>query len=168
MNNLEFGCKYKSLVVNFEGILMSRVSFITGCDRVALVDEKGEDKIFDVNLIRKIDNGIYEELNDTSIYNRYEDLDNALYDFGLLAKDKITEYEGRIVCKQISATGDIAYGLSPKYSPKSRDNEASWFDESRIEILEKKEIKEEEDKKEIKKPEGRVGGIANQANLKVR
>jgi hypothetical protein len=89
----------------------------------------------------------------------YEDINEALYDFGVLAKDTITGYEGKIIGKSISISGDISYGLSPKFAKESKNNDATWFDEGRLEIIDTK-------KDEIKTNEKRTGGAV--PNLKIR
>jgi hypothetical protein len=161
MKKLEFGFKCKDIVTGFEGILKTRGIFITGCDRVELVSgNKDEDKQwFDVPILKVIDEGVYEELLETGQCNMYEDINEALYDFGVLAKDTITGYEGKIIGKSISISGDISYGLSPKFAKESKNNDATWFDEGRLEIIDTK-------KDEIKTNEKRTGGAV--PNLKIR
>lgn len=150
MEKLEFGYKCKDIVTGFEGILKTRGIFITGCDRVELVKDS-EEKWFDIPVTKIIDKGVYEDLQQTNQCNNYDDINEALYDFGVLAKDKITGYEGKIMAKSIGISGDIGYGLSPKFEKESRNNEAIWFDESRLEIIDAK-------KDEIVVNEKRTGG----------
>ena len=155
---MEFGRKYKSIITGFTGIATGRISYITGCDRVCLTDENGEEKWFDYNLLVFVDKGVEEKLCNT---NKYSDLDKAIYDFGILATDSITSFTGRIVAKAIYISGDISYGLSPKYSAQNRDNDASWFDEGRMKVV-------DEDKTDVNKNKDRVGGVANPTGLKIR
>lgn len=150
MEKLEFGYKCKDIVTGFEGILKSRAMFITGCDRVEIVNDDKE-KWFDVPVTKIIDKGVYEDLQQTRQCNTYDDISEALYNFGVLAKDKITGYKGKIVAKSISISGDISYGLSPRFEKESRNNDAIWFDEGRIEIVDIK-------KDEIVTSEKRTGG----------
>jgi len=149
MKKLEFGYKCKDIVTGFEGILKSRGVFITGCDRVELVNAS-EEKWFDIPTLKIIDDGVYHDLQESGC-NNYDDINESLYDFGILAKDKITEYEGKIIAKSISITGDISYGLSPKFAKENSNNDGTWFDEGRLEIVSDK-------KDEIKVNEKRTGG----------
>lgn len=158
MEKLEFGYKCKDIVTGFEGILKSRAMFITGCDRVEVVKDS-EEKWLDVPVTKIVDEGVYKELQETGQCNTYDDINEALYDFGILVKDKITGYEGKIIAKSISISGDISYGLSPKFEKDSRNNDAIWFDEGRIEIVDVK-------KDEIATNEKRTGGAV--PNLKCR
>lgn len=156
---LEFGYNCKDIVTGFEGILKSRAKFITGCDRVGIVNKEGEEKWFDVPTVTVIDEGVFKNLQETNQCNEYSDIDEALYDFGTLAKDIITNYEGKIVCVSIGISGDISYGLSPKFEKENRNNDAVWFDEGRIEIIDTK-------KDEIKSTGQRTGGAT--PNFKCR
>jgi hypothetical protein len=159
MKKLELGYKCKDIVTGVEGILKTRAIFITGCDRVELVVKNGEVKWFDVPTIKVLGDGVSKDLQETGQCNMYDDIDDALFEFGMLAKDIITNYEGKIVAKSISISGDISYGLSPKFEKDSRNNDAIWFDEGRIEVIDTK-------KDEIKTNEKRIGGAV--PNLKCR
>jgi hypothetical protein len=106
-----------------------------------------------------LDEGVSKDLQETNQCNKYDDIDEALYEFGILAKDIITGYEGKIIAKSISISGDISYGLSPKFAKENRNNDATWFDEGRIEVIDTK-------KDEIKTNEKRTGGAV--PNLKCR
>ena len=134
MDKLEFGYKCKDIITGMTGILNARARFITGCDRIKLIKEDGKTDWFDVPMIKIIDKGVFEEIKETK-HNMYDDLDNALYDFGTLAKDKITEFEGRIIVISIGISGDINYGLSPKFHRDNKDNDAVSFDEGRLEVI---------------------------------
>ena len=160
MKKFEFGYKCQDIITGFTGILTDRTMYITGCDRVGLTNEKSETKFFNHNTVKIINKGVFKELLENGC-NKYSDLENALYDFGKIGIDKITEYKGKIVCNQLSTSGDISYGLSPKYNPSNRDNNANWFDEARIEVL-------EENKTEIKTDKKRAGGVSNPHGLSVR
>lgn len=157
MNKLEFGYKCKDIVTGFEGILKTRGIFITGCDRVELVNEK-ESLWADVPTIKILDNGVFEELKNTNMCNMYDDINESLFEFGVLAKDKITDFQGIIVAKSISISGDISYGLSPKFDKSNKENDATWFDEGRIEVI--------DTKKEELNASKRTGGAV--PNLKCR
>ncbi len=159
MNKLEFGYECKDIVTGFEGILKTRGIFITGCDRVELVGKDGEGKWFDAPLIKILGNGAYEELQKINKCNKYNDIEEALYEFGVLAKDKITDFQGIIVAKSISIAGDISYGLSPKFDKSSKENDAAFFDEGRLEVINTK-------KEEINTNAKRTGGAV--PNLKYR
>ena len=159
MEKLEFGYKCKDIVTGFEGILKTRGMFITGCDRVEIVDGSGEAKWFDVPTVKILDDGIFEELQENGRCNDYNDISEALYDFGVLAKDKITDFTGRVVGKAIGVSGDISYGLSPKFDKNSKENESVWFDEGRIEVIDEK-------KEEINTNTKRTGGAV--PNIKYR
>jgi hypothetical protein len=154
---LEFGYKCKDIVTGFEGILKTRGMFITGCDRVVLVNgnKKDDEQWFDTPIIKVIDEGVYKDLQKTQS-NKYDDIDNALYDFGIKVKDKITEFEGIIIGKAISISGDISYGISPKYDKNVKDNNAGWFDEERIIIVGTKKEKINTDKE---RPGGAVPSL---------
>lgn len=160
MEKLEFGYKCKDIVTGFEGILKTRGVFITGCDRVELINgNKEENKLWiDVPVIKIVGQGIYEELKDTE-NNKYDDIEEALYDFGILVKDKITGFEGTIIGKSISISGDISYGITPKFEKNSKNNDAIWYDEGRIEVIENK-------KEEINNNTKRTGGAV--PSLKIR
>lgn len=151
MNKLEFGYECKDIITGFEGILKSRGIFLTGCDRVGLVSKDGEEEWSDVPLIKILGKGVHEELQQIDQCNKYDDIDEALYDFGILAKDKITDFQGIIVAKSISVAGDISYGLSPKFDKSNKENNAVFFDEGRIEIINTK-------KEEINTNTKRTGG----------
>jgi len=162
MDNLEFGYKCKDIITGFEGILKTRASFITGCDRVELVktDENETDgKWFDALTVKVLDEGIYKELQEIEECNMYNDIEEALYEFGVFAKDVITDYEGKIITKSIGITGDISYGLSPKYAKESHNNDGVMFDEGRLIIIDDK-------KDEVKISERRTGGVT--PNFKFR
>jgi hypothetical protein len=160
MENLEFGYKCKDIITGYEGILKTRASFITGCDRVELVKiDETEGKWFDAPTVKILDEGIYKELQEMEQCNTYDDIEEALYEFGVLAKDIITDYEGKIITKSIGISGDISYGLSPKYAKESNNNDGVMFDEGRIKVIDDK-------KDEIKTSEKRTGGAV--PNLKIR
>lgn len=159
MKKLEFGYKCKDIVTGFEGILKTRGIFITGCDRIEIVNNEGEGKWFDVPIIKVLDEGVYQELQEIGQCNSYDDIDESLYEFGVLAKDKITEFTGKIIAKSISISGDISYGLSPKFEKDNKENDSIWFDEGRIEIIDNK-------KEEINTNSKRTGGAV--PNLKCR
>ncbi|WP_297419756.1 hypothetical protein [Clostridium sp.] len=135
MQKLEFGYNCKDIVTGITGILRSRMTYITGCDRIELVIKNGEGKWVDAPTIKILDYGIFKDLQGIEQCNTYGNIDKALYEFGVLAKDKITEYEGKIIGKSIGISGDISYGLSPKFSKESQNNEVVWFDEGRLEIV---------------------------------
>lgn len=151
MEKLEFGFKCKDIITGTEGILNARVSFITGCDRVELIVEEGKKKWFDVPTITIVDEGVSKELKETGQCNQYNDVKEALYDFGVVVEDIITGFKGKIVSKSISVSGDIAYGVSQEFNNMNRSNDAIWFDEGRLEVKNEK-------KAEIKKGSRRVGG----------
>lgn len=159
MKKLEFGYKCKDIVTGIEGILKTRAVFITGCDRVEFVKENGEGYWSDVPIIKVVDEGVYKEIEETGQCNKYDDIDEALYDFGVLAKDKITGFVGKIIAKSISIAGDISYGLSPEFKREAKENDAVWYDESRLEII-------DINKDEIKTNEKRIGGAV--PNIKCR
>lgn len=150
VKDLEFGYECKDIITGIEGILKTRGIFITGCDRVEIIPKDKEGVWCDVPLLKVLGEGVSKDIEETGQCNKYKDIDEAKYEFGVLAKDKITGYEGKIIAKSISVAGDIAYGLSPKYAKESKDNNANWFDESRIEII-------NTNKDEIK-TEKRIGG----------
>jgi hypothetical protein len=155
----EFGMKYKSVITDFEGVMTRRGIFITGCDRVELTNKEGKTEWFDLPLIEFIDNGIYEKVSKNSGCNKYSDVDEALYNLNDKAKDKVTDYSGIIIGVSCSLSGDISYGLTPKYDSSVKDNNAQWFDEGRIEVIKENETKINTDKK-------RVGGAV--PNLSIR
>ena len=160
MEKLEFGYRCQDIITGFEGVVTTRGTFITGCDRVELTKgvQKEDKQWFDVPTLEVVDKSTYEKLQKIDC-NKYDDISEAKYDFGTHAKDRLTGYEGVIVGKSISINGDISYGLSPQYDKISRDNNASWFDESRIDVIEyKKEIVENSPK--------RTGGAV--PSLKIR
>lgn len=159
MKKLEFGYNCKDIVTGVEGVLKTRATFITGCDRVELIVKDGEGKWFDIPTIKVLDEGVSKDLQETEQCNMFDDVDEALYEFGVLAKDKITGFEGKIIGKSISISGDISYALSPKFIQESRNNDATWIDEGRIEIIDTK-------KDEIKINEKRIGGAV--PNIKCR
>ncbi len=150
MKKLEFGYECQDIVTGFEGILKTRGVFITGCDRVGLVNGDKEEWL-DVSTIKIKGDGVFKDLQEIEQCNMYDDINEALYEFGVLAKDTITGYEGKIVSKSISISGDISYGLSPKFEKDNKSNDAVWFDEGRIKIIDKK-------KDEINTDSKRVGG----------
>lgn len=160
MENLEFGYRCKDIITGFEGILKTRASFITGCDRVELVigNKEEEKQWFDVPMLKIVDKGIYEELQNVKC-NKYNDINEALYEFGSFVNDKITGFKGTIAGKSISISGDISYGVTPKFEKDNKDNNAVWLDEGRIEVIETK-------KEEIKTDTRRTGGAV--PNLKFR
>ncbi|HEY0056300.1 MAG TPA: hypothetical protein VGB63_13165 [Pedobacter sp.] len=55
------------------------------------------------------------------------------YTLGQLAKDKITDFEGIIICRAEYLTGCDQYGLVPK-AKDGQVKSAEFFDEGRIEI----------------------------------
>lgn len=157
---LEFGVKCRDIVTGFEGVVETRGVFITGCDRVKLTHGiKDEEKHwFDVPTLEIIDREMCEKLK-TIECNRYSDIDEAIHSFGAHVKDKITGYEGVVVAKSISINGDICYCVSPTYDRTSKDNSGSWYDESRLVLIEDK-------KEEIVNASRRVGGAV--PDLKLR
>ncbi len=152
---LEFGMNCKDIITGFEGILNSRVAHITGCDRVALVNDKQEEKWFSTATVDIVDLGVSANLKKREGCNSFSDLDDANFDFGVSLRDCIGNYEGKAVAKSISVSGDISYGLSPKHDRDKKDNDGEWFDEGRLVINEAKE------KTEVKTNNKRVGGVAN-------
>lgn len=158
MKKLEFGYKCKDIITGFEGTLKTRGVFITGCDRIELINND-KSEWFDIPTVKVLDSGVFEELQETGQCNMYSDINEALYDFGVLAKDTITGYEGRIVAKSIGIAGDISYGLSPKFAKDNRNNDAVWFDEGRIKVI-------DENREKVTTNSKRVGGAV--PNLKCR
>jgi hypothetical protein len=67
MSSLKMGQKARDVVTGFEGIVVARVSFLTGCDRYALLPQglnkdgrPFEEQYFDVNRLQLIDGEIIE------------------------------------------------------------------------------------------------------------
>lgn len=60
--------------------------------------------------------------------------------FGKLAKDKITGFEGIITSKHYYITGCAQYGLQPKIDKDGKVPDSRYFDEGRVEILESEQI----------------------------
>lgn len=56
--------------------------------------------------------------------------------FGKLAKDKITGFEGIITSKHFYITGCAQYGLQPKIDKDGKVPDKNYFDEARVEIIE--------------------------------
>jgi hypothetical protein len=160
MKKLEFGFKCKDIVTGFEGILKARGMFLTGCDRVALSTDKKdeEERWFDIPAIKIVDEGVFQELQETGQCNMFDDLEDAKYELGIKVKDKITEFTGTIIAKSISISGDITYAISPKFDSQSRDNSATWTDEGRIEVIKEAKV--------VVNNEKRTGGAT--PNLKCR
>lgn len=154
MKKFEFGQKVKSLLNGKEGILVARQIHITGCDTLSIQPTEGEEfQVYD-NLVSIIDDGIIVELTENgSEFNSFNDIENALYDFGLECKDSLTGFTGKIMQKNIGISGDIAYALTPRHDSKAKDNNACWYDEGRIEVIE--EVK----KAEVKNTSKRTGGL---------
>ena len=157
---IEFGYKYRDLITGFDGIVETRGMFFTGCDRVKLVSGlKDEDKQwFDVPSLEFVDEGIYDKLQSEAC-NRYDDIENAKFSFGDKVKDSVSGFEGVIIGIAISISGDINYGVCPKYDKNSKSNDAVWYDEGRLELIKEKE-------KEVKNDSKRTGGAT--CNLKIR
>lgn len=55
--------------------------------------------------------------------------------FGKLAKDKVTGFEGIITAKVDYMYGCAQYCLTPRVSEGGKREEAEYFDEGRIEII---------------------------------
>ena len=144
MNYIKFGYRYRDIITGFEGIIETFASFVTGCDRVKLINGIEEkDKYWtDVPLLEFIDSGVKDKLSKNS-FNSIEDLGDAKFNFKDKVKDTISDFEGIIIAKSISITGDINYGVCPKYIPDNKDNSAVWYDESRLLLLKKHETKNE-------------------------
>lgn len=157
MRVLTLGKKYKDLISEKEGILTQRAKFITGCDRYMITDKENNQYWFDEFSLELVDGGIFSKVAER--INKSEDLDKALYGFGDLAKDKITGYKGKIVTIGINISGDITYGLTSEFDKNAKDNDGQWFDEGRIEVIEKRDNPVDVTKK-------RVGGAV--PNLKFR
>ena len=150
---IEFGYRCRDIITGYTGVVETRATFITGCDRVKLtVPDKDEEnqKYFDVPTLKIVDKEVYEELKNVKC-NKYDDLDKAKYSFGSHVKDKISGFNGFIVAKTISINGDISYCLTPEYDQDSKDNNGKWYDESRLDLIEK-------DKKTVTNDTTRVGG----------
>lgn len=155
---IELGNKVKDLITDFEGIVTQRGTFITGCDRIEVKNKEGRVEWFDIPTIELIDEGVSKQLMENGC-NAFDNLDEALYNFGIKAIDKVTEYEGVIIGKCIALTGDITYALSPKHNQSARDNSATWFDESRIEVI-------KEEKINVKNSSKRTGGAVPSLNVR--
>lgn len=59
------------------------------------------------------------------------------HEMGLEAKDKITGFEGIIVCRCQHLFGCSTYGIAPRVfdKEKGKRGDTEWFDEGRIEII---------------------------------
>jgi hypothetical protein len=75
-------------------------------------------------------------------------------------EDKVTKYRGVVVGRALGLTGDINYGLSPTFDRSSKENDAKWYDESRVIIV------TENQKTEVKSSTKRSGGAT--CDLKIR
>lgn len=155
MKNIKLGCKAQNLVTGFEGVVTHRTTHITGCDRLCLVNGDNE-KWSDINTTKFLDHHIEDVIEERGL-NQFDDLDEALYDFGQIAVDKISGFKGTIIAKCIGITGDISYGISPSFHRDSKNNDALWFDESRIEVSKRQAI-------EVNTNSKRTGGNPNPPN----
>lgn len=56
---------------------------------------------------------------------------------GVLAKDKITNFEGIVIARAEHMFGCNTYGLAPQNFDRStqKRGETEWFDEGRIEVI---------------------------------
>jgi len=59
--------------------------------------------------------------------------------FGLMAKDKITDFSGIITASSSYITGCDQYFLQPK-ADGANFKEGKWFDEGRVEVIEGENI----------------------------
>jgi hypothetical protein len=161
MEKIEFGFKCRDIITGFEGVIVERATFITGCDRVKMVrgSEEKDTKWFDVPTLEFIDDEVCKKLQNTGC-SKYDDLLEAKYDFGVTLEDKITKYKGAVIGKALSITGDINYGLSPTFDRSSKENDAKWHDESRLTVI------IETPKSEINTTSKRSGGVT--CDLKIR
>lgn len=155
---LEFGYKYQEMITEFKGILTQRTKHITGCDRVELTNNEGEQKWFPLSMLEYLENGIYDKLGKES-FNKFSDIDEAGFKLGDKAKDKVTGFEGTIIAISCPLVGDIGYCLSPIFNSNSKENDGNWFDEGRIELIKEENVKVDTNKK-------RVGGAT--CNLALR
>lgn len=160
MKKFEFGQRCKTLVVDYEGVLTGRHVVITGCDLLGITNDKDETKWFNEPMVKVIDDELVDEFENSGC-NKFGDLDNAKFEMGTKVRDKISEFEGKITSKVINITGDISYSITPKFDKKSKNNDAEWFDEGRLEMVEEKKggkYYSEERKGGIAKPSG-IGRI---------
>lgn len=154
MSNLEFGNKYKDIVLGIEGILVELVKFSTGCDRVKLVfnqNNEEKDHWTDDTLIELVEETLTKEQK--SRLNKLEDIEEALFNFGDHLRDKATGREGYVIGIDLKITGDISYGLSKEYNASHKENQTNWYDEGRLEVVSSKKVN-------VTKGSKRTGGVA--------
>lgn len=140
MDKFEFGYECRDVLTGNEGILKSRLICITGCYRVELFKDK-EGKWSDSPLVKIINKGVYDDLQELKNCNKFDDIEDAKYKFGSFVKDTITGFSGKIVAICLGVVGDISYAISPQYNcdVDRESNDAQWFDEGRIKLLQEQE-----------------------------
>jgi hypothetical protein len=127
------GYKAKDIITGCEGIIIGRNDHISGCAHYGLAQAKLENgsipatEYFDEGRIEIIDDGVSDRVENPDATFKYE--------AGLLAKDKITGFKGKIVVRSQTFNSADQYALSPTVDKDGKPQDAHWFDEGRLEIL---------------------------------
>jgi len=159
MKKLEFGHECKDIITGTKGYLVDRTMHITGCDNLAIATGDDKKKWFAPTTVRYLSDGIYKELREFGKINEFDDLSEALFEFGNLVKDSVTGQEGKVIAKSISISGDINYAITPEYKRDSKNNDSDWYDEGRLTLIKKEE-------NSVKKNSKRVGGVAKPQGMR--
>lgn len=131
---VNLGDTAKDIVTGFRGIVMARISWLHGCDRLILepttlspTGELQKQQVFD------------EQRIEVCVRNTITipDQTNATYfDLGVKAKDMLTGFEGIIVAQTIWLGNSITYTIEPITLDKDGQPRTAYaFESSRIQLI---------------------------------
>jgi hypothetical protein len=131
--NHALGIKARDIITGCEGIIVTRNDHISGCAHYGLAQPETEagvippTEFFDEGRIEFVGKGVSDRVEDPDATFKYE--------AGLLAKDKITGFKGKIGVRGQTFNSADNYALIPDVDEKGKLQEAMFFDEGRLEIL---------------------------------
>jgi len=85
------------------------------------------------------------------------------FELGIKVKDQITGFSGVVTGRAEHITGCNTYGVIPKVGKDGKIIEANWFDENRLEVIDKKILLLE---KTSKKDKGACGNPPIRTGIK--
>ncbi|MCP3965089.1 MAG: hypothetical protein GY718_01870 [Lentisphaerae bacterium] len=65
---------------------------------------------------------------------------NFIYNNGDIAKDRVTGLEGVVMVRAEYSTGCHHYGIQPRETIDTKEPDWTWFDQSRLDLVESKGV----------------------------
>lgn len=139
----------RDIVTGFQGTVLSRTKYFTGCVHYGLSPQTLKDgKLPDWEWIDET--RLTEVEGATKIIGGLKSLkfSQNKFELGEVLKDKVTGFKGVAMGRTDYYTGCINYGLCPQLLKEEKSIEWEWFDETRLirmkkgkNVLEEPEIK---------------------------